>query len=121
MANGSTHPDDVFNAARRLDDPHARGAYLDSVCAGDAELRRNIDALLEAHDAAGAFLETPAMGPEQRCDAPFPPTPRGTVIGRYKLLEPIGEGGCGTVFMAQQTSPVQRRVALKIIKAGMDT
>jgi len=121
MADATTHPDDIFNAARRLDDPHARGAYLDSVCTGDAELRRNIDALLTAHDAAGAFLETSAMGPEQRYDASFRPTPPGTVIGRYTLLEPIGEGGYGTVFMAEQTSPVHRKVALKIIKAGMDT
>jgi serine/threonine protein kinase len=58
---------------------------------------------------------------EEALNPPVFPTAPGTVIGRYKLLEPIGEGGYGTVFMAEQTSPVQRRVALKIIKAGMDT
>jgi tetratricopeptide (TPR) repeat protein len=74
-----------------------------------------VDALLAAHDDAGPFLETPSPAPA----TPF--MPPGTVIDRYKLLESIGEGGYGTVFMAEQVTPVQRKVALKIIKPGMDT
>src|SRR5213080_2393650 len=104
----------VFEAAR-VRTAGEREAYVEAACEGDAELRASVDALLVAHDEAGAFLEpakpTPAM--------PF--MPPGTVIGRYKILESIGEGGYGTVFMAEQTTPVQRKVALKIIKAGMDT
>src|SRR5213080_804913 len=104
----------VFEAAR-VRTSAEREAYVEAACEGDAELRASVDALLVAHDEAGAFLEpskpTPAM--------PF--MPPGTVIGRYKILESIGEGGYGTVFMAEQTTPVQRKVALKIIKAGMDT
>src|SRR6266516_2400059 len=92
-----------------------REAYVEAACEGDAELRASVDALLVAHDEAGAFLEPP----KPTLAMPF--MPPGTVIGRYKILESIGEGGYGTVFMAEQTTPVQRKVALKIIKAGMDT
>jgi hypothetical protein len=124
MAGASTHPDTLFNAARRLADPEARRAYLDEACGGDAALRQTVEALLKVHDTAGDFLEPPADAAIDTHIALDPPTlltPPGTIIGRYKLLEPIGEGGYGTVFTAEQTTPVQRRVALKIIKAGMDT
>ena len=125
MAEGLVHPDDVFNAARRLNDPAARGAYLDEACAGDANLRQRVEALLDAHEAAGSFLESPAA--EMRLGAtmdqaalPLREAP-GAVVGPYKLLQQIGEGGMGVVFLAEQTRPVRRQVALKVIKLGMDT
>jgi serine/threonine protein kinase len=97
-----------------------RAAYLEEACAGDAELRRSVEMLLKAHAKAGDFLhKTPAdVGPT--IDRPLVERP-GTVIGPYKLLQQIGEGGMGVVFMAEQTQPVQRKVALKVIKPGMDS
>ncbi|MHC5003306.1 MAG: protein kinase domain-containing protein, partial [Planctomycetota bacterium] len=96
----------------------AREAYLDGACRGDAALRDRVEALLRAADEADEFLEeaaTGATGPLSELEGP------GATIGRYKLLQKIGEGGFGTVYMAEQERPVQRRVALKIIKLGMDT
>src|SRR5215218_9497130 len=92
------------------------------MCA-DAAFRQRGEVLLEAHKSPATFLESPAGGsrPDLTLNPPIVLLPPGTVIGRYKLLEPIGEGGYGVVFMAEQTTPVQRKVALKIIKAGMDT
>jgi serine/threonine protein kinase len=105
-----------------LESPEARSAFLDRVC-GDAELRRRVERLLD-HDAqASRFLEAPASMPTTTAA----PDPRagveepGTAVGLYKLLEQIGEGGMGVVYMAEQTRPVRRKVALKIIKPGMDT
>jgi eukaryotic-like serine/threonine-protein kinase len=95
----------------------ARAAYLDTACQGDAALRQQVEGLLAAHEQAGGFLEQPVLPP---AEAPIGVGP-GTVVGRYKLLEEIGEGGFGRVFMAEQQVPVHRKVALKIIKAGMDT
>src|SRR5262249_6643913 len=103
-----------------------RAAYLDAACGQDAELRARIEALLRAHEAAGeaagGFLrEQPGPGaPRPTTAEPLPQRP-GVVIGPYKLLQQIGEGGMGTVFMAEQTKPVQRKVALKVVKPGMDT
>jgi tetratricopeptide (TPR) repeat protein len=110
----------AFAAALELTDPEEREAYLQNACAGRPELLGRLHELLSAHEqtrgplddspaALGVAVDrTPSAGP-------------GTVIGRYKILELIGEGGYGTVFMAEQASPVRRQVALKIIKAGMDT
>ncbi len=110
---------DIFLAATERT-PAERAAYLDEACAGDAALRQRVEALLRAHDEPGAFLsEAPA---DASATAAVIPTLVGTVIaGRYKLLEAIGEGGMGTVWVAEQTQPVRRRVALKLIKAGMDS
>src|SRR5579883_1433098 len=102
-----------------------RAAFLDAACAGQPQLRAAVEALLAAHEASGHPLDRPAPEPE-----PSPETVGyvpageqvGTVIaGRYKLLEQIGEGGMGTVWVAEQTQPVRRKVALKLIKAGMDS
>jgi eukaryotic-like serine/threonine-protein kinase len=114
----------VFSAARRLP-PSQRAAFLDNACAGDAALRQHVEELLRASAEAGGFLQGPAGSS---------PEPGGTIrlqgilaekpsarIGRYKLLQQIGEGGCGVVYMAEQQEPVRRQVALKVIKAGMDT
>ncbi len=113
--------DEIFAEAIEL--PLAdRAAFLDRACAGDAALRARVDALLAGHDAAGAFLEASPVGRPT-----FPPRPAlpeekpGDVIGRYTLVRKIGEGGCGVVYLAEQTTPVRRRVALKVIKLGMDT
>ena len=98
--------------------------YLDAACGGDAALRAQVEELLASHRKAGNFLGGPAPSrsmsgslPEITEDTEGP----GDLIGPYKLLEQIGEGGFGIVYMADQQVPVRRRVALKIIKPGMDT
>src|SRR6516164_5604582 len=93
--------------------------FLEKACGSDAALRTRVEELLRAHQDAGAFL---GGGEKQdaRCDEPIRERP-GAVIGPYKLLEQIGEGGFGIVFMAEQTQPVRRKVALKVLKPGMDT
>ncbi|MGB2821992.1 MAG: serine/threonine-protein kinase, partial [Phycisphaerae bacterium] len=111
----------IFGAALAKESREEREAYLRRVCGGNAELLARLRALLEAHEEAGDFLEQPALGEGVTLDvAPLTEGP-GTIVGRYKLLEQIGEGGMGMVYMAEQTEPVRRRVALKIIKLGMDT
>ena len=95
---------------------------LDQLCQGDEELQRRVRALLRAHAEPGSFLEQPALGGNATVhQEPAIIEGPGTVIGPYKLLQQIGEGGMGVVFMAEQTEPLQRTVALKIIKPGMDT
>ncbi len=111
----------LFNAARRITNPAAQVEYLTQACGDDPTVIQRIRDLLRAHEEEQSFLESPpseyaAMG-DQSSLSERP----GTVIGPYKLLQQIGEGGMGVVFMAEQTEPVQRTVALKIIKPGMDT
>jgi hypothetical protein len=115
--------EDIFLAALAKGSPQERAVFLDAACGADAELRRRIERLLEAHARAGDFLEAPAQPAGERTDAHVPAGEQvGAVIaGRYKLLEQIGEGGMGTVWVAEQTQPVRRKVALKLIKAGMDS
>jgi serine/threonine protein kinase/tetratricopeptide (TPR) repeat protein len=118
-----TNPPDrelaVFSDARRLPSGE-RAAFLDKACVGDAALRRRVEELLLASDEAGNFLESPAAVPLDGT-ARLSSNKPGDRIGRYKLLQQIGEGGCGVVYMAEQEEPVRRRVALKVIKLGMDT
>jgi eukaryotic-like serine/threonine-protein kinase len=109
----------IFNEAIVLVSENDRLQYLDQACGGDLQMRARVDALLNAHSEAGGFF-----GGKSDVDATkiFPITEHpGTIIGPYKLLQQIGEGGMGVVFMAEQTEPIQRSVALKIIKPGMDT
>src|SRR6266550_8104058 len=111
----------IFAAALALP-PEERAACLDQACGGDAALRHRVEVLLNSHDAS-AFLEEPAAPaamPTLRISPPLSEQ-AGDRIGRYKLLQQIGEGGCGIVYMAEQDEPVRRRVALKIIKLGLDT
>jgi serine/threonine protein kinase/tetratricopeptide (TPR) repeat protein len=111
---------DLFIAALQSTSPAERSAWLDRECGGDVALRQRIDVLLQAYDKAGSLLENPVVAAGATADEPITEGP-GAVIGPYKLLQQIGEGGMGTVFMAEQTQPVQRKVALKIIKPGMDS
>src|SRR5439155_3909711 len=128
----------IFVEALEIEDAQQRVAFLSRVCGADAALRREVEELIKAHAATGKFLpEQPAvtgvraallssaeaLGPRPRgavCNVPVTESP-GDRIGRYKLLQQIGEGGCGVVYMAEQEDPVHRRVALKVIKLGMDT
>jgi tetratricopeptide (TPR) repeat protein len=111
---------DLFEAALDLP-PENRAAYLDGVCGGDAALRQRLEGLLSKHGRAGSFLEEPALSALATVDErPLSERP-GTLIGPYKLLEQIGEGGFGVVFLAEQQAPLRRKVALKVLKPGMDT
>src|SRR6185369_1269908 len=107
----------VFTEAAEIADPAARAAFLDSACKGDQALRARVERLLAADSQAGNFLRD--TDPEARFGAR--PEKIGERIGRYRLLESIGHGGCGVVYLAEQEEPVRRRVALKVIKLGMDT
>ena len=101
-----------------------RAAFLDAMCEGDAALRARLEALLAAHEQRDTLLTTQAeaVRPTIKLDlADAPDEAVGQTLGRYKLLERVGEGGCGVVYVAEQTEPVRRRVALKVIKLGMDT
>ncbi len=121
MSRPTPNIDEVFFVALERESPEARAAYLDEVCATDPELRRRVERLLDAQPKLGSFLDAPAAGPTLTLGQPQAMEGPGTVIGPYKLLEQIGEGGMGVVYMAEQTQPMRRKVALKIIKPGMDT
>jgi serine/threonine protein kinase/tetratricopeptide (TPR) repeat protein len=123
---------EVFIAALQIDDPAARAAYLDQACGGDNELRKRLDVLLIAQGGSSSPIDMhrdaggpsdPAADDDSTVSARHPAIAEGpgTVIGPYKLLQKIGEGGMGAVFMAEQEKPVRRKVALKVIKPGMDT
>jgi eukaryotic-like serine/threonine-protein kinase len=124
---------DIFLEALGKANEDERVAYLEHACGRDAELRQQVEGLLREQQQVGGFLETPAFkgphpggsnaarGPTDTVVTTTPTEKPGDFIGRYKLLQKIGEGGCGVVYMAEQEQPVRRRVALKIIKLGMDT
>ncbi len=115
--------EELFLAALEKNASEERAAFLDAACKDDPDLRRRVERLLEAHPKARSFLEPPAQ-PAAEETAAYVPTGEqvGAIIaGRYKLVEEIGEGGMGTVWVAQQTEPVKRIVAVKLIKAGMDS
>ncbi|HEY7313710.1 MAG TPA: protein kinase [Gemmataceae bacterium] len=119
---GADRPDikSIFGKAMALSSTGERAAYLQQICDGDTELRAEVESLLEAHGDAGSFLDEREPCPGATVDDPIRERP-GMVIGAYKLMEQIGEGGMGLVFVAEQQQPVRRRVALKLIKPGMDT
>jgi serine/threonine protein kinase len=110
----------LFLAVLEIANPAEQAAYLDQACAGDPALRSQVERLLKAYQEPGHFMEVPAHALVATVDEAT--TERaGSVIGPYKLLEQIGEGGFGVVFMAEQQEPIRRKVALKVIKPGMDT
>ena len=113
--------EEIYHAALEKEAGMERSTYMDTACRGDAALRKQIEVLLKANEEAADFLENPGFGMDINLDeSPLSEKP-GTIIGRYKLLEKIGEGGMAVVYMADQTEPIRRKVALKIIKLGMDT
>jgi serine/threonine protein kinase/tetratricopeptide (TPR) repeat protein len=137
------HERSIFMAAVAMETPAQRSAYLDEACAGDAALRRRVEALLASHEQASSFLgKTVPEGLAERLEATRgeppaaeeAPTSAGDAtgsgsadegqvsrVGPYKLLQEIGAGGMGTVWMAEQTEPIRRRVAVKVVKEGMDS
>ena len=112
--------DAIFCAAIELDSPEQRAEYLKKTCGDDTALRQEVERLLDAHFEGGPMLDTSAFELPTKLGEALAEQP-GTRIGPYKLLQTIGEGGMGVVYMAQQSEPVERRVALKIIKPGMDS
>src|SRR5262249_30647116 len=141
MSAWNPEANDLFLEVLDRPSPEERRAFLEVACRGRPELRAQVDALLAASERAGTFLSKPVvvlgdtplpfLGPvldPSPCGGQFPANPSrpaaespGTCLGPYKLLEQIGEGGMGVVYLAEQERPVRRRVALKILKPGMDS
>src|SRR5450432_608448 len=123
MSQSNEREEHIF--ARALAIPVSeRPRFLEVECGADLELRARVESLLRAHESAGDFMElapVPEMGQSPKSRPGVVAETPGTRIGRYKLQQKIGEGGCGIVWMAEQEEPVRRQVALKIIKLGMDT
>lgn len=122
MDEQDEHEERIFEIAVELP-PSQRTAYLDHACANDPELRERVEELLGALERSDGFLQEPVVAPSGK---PFSSLHEATErvghkVDRYKLLQFLGEGGCGVVYLAEQEVPVRRRVALKIIKPGMDT
>ena len=111
----------IFHIARGIIDAGLRSDYLDQICAGDQSLRERVEELLKVYCEEQSFLKSsePTMAPTVELGKPLERP--GASIGRYKLMEQIGEGGMGTVFVAQQDRPIRRKVALKVVKPGMDS
>jgi serine/threonine protein kinase len=120
---------EIFFEALDKNTPQERAAFLDGACGKNPVLRARVEALLADHFQKDGFMEKPAAVPREeavqtiKLGGAVKPNDEavGQTIGRYKLLEKLGEGGCGAVYVAQQNEPVRRRVALKVIKLGMDT
>ena len=110
----------ILAAAVEIRTEPERRQYVERACGGDGELRRRVEQLVEDHFRAGSFLESPAVSVADTVVVPSAEGP-DTALGPYQVLQPIGEGGMGTVYLAQQTQPVQRKVALKVLKPGMDS
>jgi serine/threonine protein kinase/tetratricopeptide (TPR) repeat protein len=133
--SGPSAVEEIFLAALERGAPEERAAFLDAACRGDPELRGRVERLLRAHPKAGGFLERPAVGQAVTVDsgggaapdagegagAPAVGEEAGTWVGPYRLVQQLGEGGMGAVWVAEQEEPVRRRVALKLIKPGMDS
>ncbi len=115
MSRNNERLEALFEAAVALENDAQRARYLDRACP-DPALRREVESLLAGHQQPDSLFGPTTIRVEPVADEAV-----GTVLGRYKLLEALGEGGCGIVYVAEQTEPVRRRVALKVIKLGMDT
>jgi serine/threonine protein kinase/Tfp pilus assembly protein PilF len=121
MARQAEDVEALFMAALEKATPQERGAYIAEACAGSPEVLRRLRELLHAHEESQGPLDAPPPGLGETVDLAEHPEAPGTHLGPYKLLEQIGEGGMGTIWMAEQHEPVRRLVALKVIKAGMDS
>lgn len=121
MAEASSDIKALFANALEKTTAQEREAYLDAACRDDATLRSKVEALLEAYQEANDIPDTPIVASEVSLEDTGVTEKSGMVIGRYKLLERIGERGMAVVYMAEQQEPIHRKVALKIIKLGMDT
>jgi serine/threonine protein kinase/tetratricopeptide (TPR) repeat protein len=119
MTESPLPEESIFAQALEISSAAERAAFLDRACGNNQALRGEIEGLLRAHEQSGDLLDLPEK-PPLTTDLPGHERP-GTLLGPYKLLEPIGEGGMGTVWMAEQTEPIQRRVAVKVVKEGMDS
>jgi tetratricopeptide (TPR) repeat protein len=113
--------DSILAIAVEMGSEAQRRQFVALACGGDAALQRRVEELIEDHFAAGNSLEAAVPRPANTIDEPSAPERPGTMIGPYKLLEQIGEGGFGVVFLAEQQEPLRRKVALKVLKPGMDT
>ncbi|UCC22721.1 MAG: protein kinase [Planctomycetota bacterium] len=111
----------IFSEALEITDTAKRAAYIEQACGEDNDLRAEVEALLSAHEGGGNFLKPPVCGADATVEESAVVEGPGTRIGRYEVLELIGEGGMGLVYLAEQKEPVRRRVALKILKPGMDS
>ena len=120
MADRTLDERSIFLRAVELTSADDRSSFLDEACGDDRRLRRDVEALLLAHEGSCGWLDAPESIPPTSARHSMAEAPE-TVIGPYRLLEEIGEGGMGVVYMAEQTAPVRRKIALKIIKPGMDT
>lgn len=118
--NQPSQVESILHGALEKPPGDERSAYLDAACGGSPELREEVNRLLAAHPKAVDFLEKPASGATAH-HVPSSEYVGNIIAGRYKLIEKIGEGGMGEVWVAEQTAPVRRKVALKLIKAGMDS
>ncbi|CAN5488402.1 hypothetical protein BH09PLA1_BH09PLA1_02230 [soil metagenome] len=125
MTDQPNQVDQIFCAAIEITSQTDRQRFVEQACGGDDDLRSRVLRLLSSHDSAGGFLDTPApglAGLSQRIAAERSfDVAAGSTLGRYTVIKQIGEGGIGTVFLAEQHEPVHRNVALKVIKLGMDT
>ena len=120
MKSNDKNEESLFYEAIEIDSPEEREAYVKDACEGNPGLFDRLKALVKSHERESSFLQPP---PDTVAPIDLTPVSEGpgTIIGPYKLLQQIGEGGFGVVYMAQQQEPVRRQVALKIIKPGMDT
>jgi eukaryotic-like serine/threonine-protein kinase len=125
MDDTLSHEEEVFDAARKLDSPAEQAAFLERACDGDPALRTRVEALISVHSHAEELFTECISALRSSADDPkpsgFEEEQPGAQIGYYKILQKIGEGGCGAVYMAEQEKPMRRLVALKVIKLGMDT
>ncbi len=121
MPQNEPSEESIFALALEKPSPAERAAFVEGACEGNPSLFERVEGLLRSHEEAGSFLHQPLappteiFGPDRLSEGP------GTRIGPYKLLQQIGEGGMGVVYMAEQERPVRRKVALKVIKPGMDS
>src|SRR5205823_14567259 len=120
MAETLLKEEAIFHVALEIAAADERSAYLDAACGNQDGLRQRVEALLRRHAEVEGPLDRPDFNLVATTDRPLAERP-GTVIGPYKLVEQIGEGGFGVVFMAEQQQPLRRTVALKVVKPGMDT